>query len=155
VTREVMRRRASDNPYFHRDFHATLNQGLIYLQEKYGPGAVRDYLRRLGRTFYSPLSESLRREGLGALRRYLDKAYCEENGGYEIRSDENDLEMKIAYCPAVTHIRKLGYPISDMFHETTKTLFEAVCEETPFDFRLEEYDPETGRSRLHFFRRPK
>ena len=154
VAKEVMRRQASDNPYFHRDFHATLNQGLIYIQEKYGPEAVREYLRRLGRTFYSPLSESLRRGGLGALRLYLEKVYSEENAEYEIRSDDNDLEMKIAFCPAVSHIRKLGFTVSDMFRETTNTLFEAVCEETPFDFRLEEYDPETGKSRFRFFRRP-
>ena len=74
MAREVMRRRASDNPYFHRDFHVTLNQGLIYLQERFGPAAVRDYLRQLGRTFYSPLSESLRRGGLGAIRQYLERS---------------------------------------------------------------------------------
>jgi hypothetical protein len=154
MSREVMRRQASDNPYFHRDFHATLNQGLIYLREKFGPAAVRDYLRQLGRTFYSPLSESLRRGGLGAVRQYLEKIYSEENAEYEIQSDENVLEMKIESCPAVTHIRKLGFPVSDMFRETTRTLFEAICEDTPFDFRLEEYEPETGKSRFRFFRRP-
>lgn len=154
MAREVMRRQASDNPYFHRDFHATLNQGLIYLQEKFGPAAVGDYLRQLARTFYSPLSESLRRGDLNVIRKYLEKVYSEENADYEIRSGENDLEMAIARCPAVTHIRKLGFTVSDMFRETTKTLFEAICEDTPFDFRLEEYEPETGKSRFRFFRRP-
>jgi hypothetical protein len=151
--KEVMRRRAADNSYFHRDFHATMNQGLIYLQEKYGISGVRDYLRQLGRSFYSPLSESLRRDGLGAVRRYLEKVYSEENAEYEIDSSEDHLEMKIALCPAVAHIRKLGFPVSDLFFETTKSLYDAICEGTPFDFRLEEYDPGTGKSRFRFFRR--
>jgi len=155
MAREVMRRQASDNPYFHRDFHATLNQGLIYLQERFGPAAVRDYLRQLGRTFYSPLNESLRRGGLEAIRQYLEKVYSEENAEYEIQSNENDLEMKIARCPAVSHIRKSGFTVSDMFCETTKTIFETICEDTPFDFLLEEYEPETGKSRFRFFRRPR
>jgi hypothetical protein len=154
MAREVMSRQASDNPYFHRDFHVTLNQGLIYLQKRYGPAAVRDYLRQLGRTFYSPLSESLRRGGLGAIRQYLEKVYSEENAEYEIRSGENDLEMKIARCPAVSYIRKSGFRVSDLFRETTETLFEAICEDTPFGFRMEEYEPETGKSRFRFFRRP-
>jgi hypothetical protein len=46
MPKEVMRRKASDNDYLHRDFHLTLNMGIEYLREKFGDEAVGEYLEQ-------------------------------------------------------------------------------------------------------------
>lgn len=61
--------------------------------------------------------------------------------------------LKVKACPAVMHMRENGYPVARLFHETTKTVNEALCEGTPFEAELAEYDEETGRSVQRFYRR--
>ena len=50
-------------------------------------------------------------------------------------------------------MRKNGYPVARLFHETTKTVNETFCEGTPYAFELVEYDMQTGRSVQRFYRR--
>ena len=59
---------------------------------------------------------------------------------------EERLVIRVPACPAVRHMRRQGYPVARLFHETTRTVNEALCEGTPFCAELAEYDPETGRS---------
>ena len=45
MAKRIMQRAASDNVYRHPDFHGALSTGIEYLDAKYGPEAVREYLR--------------------------------------------------------------------------------------------------------------
>ena len=65
---------------------------------------------------------------------------------------ENELRIEVDACPAVTHMRKEGYPVARLFRETTETVNRAICHETPFAADLLEYDDETGRSIQRFYR---
>ena len=61
--------------------------------------------------------------------------------------------LKVAACPAVTHMREHGYQVADLWVETTRTVNQQLCEGTPFACELLEYDDETGRSVQRFYRR--
>ncbi len=153
MPKQVMERRASDNVYLHRDFHGALSSGLIYLEERFGPEAVREYLRRFALAYYAPLREELRERGLQPIAERLRRVYEDEGGQVVVELSERELVVRVAACPAVTHMRGHDYQVSPLWHETIRTVNEAICEGSAFDFELIEYDELTGASTGRFYRR--
>jgi hypothetical protein len=151
--KEVMNRRAADNAYLHKDFHAALSTALIYLEATYGADAVREYLRQFAAAFYGGLKKDVQQRGLIALQEHYAHIYEIEQGdvSFDLRSDA--LTMQVAACPAVMHMRTNGRPVSPLFYETTKTVNETICDGTPFQAELVAYDEQTGRSTVRFSRR--
>ena len=153
MAKEVMKREASDNVYLHRDFHGALSAGIEYLHKNYGPQAVRDYLWQFANTFYSPIKDALNERGLVALKDHFEKIYKIEEGKIDITISEDEMTLKVQACPAVTHMREHAQLVASLFHETTKTVNEAICSGSDFAFELLEYDEQTGRSVQRFYRR--
>ena len=154
MTKEVMKRRASDNEYIHKDFHGALSAGIEYLHKNYGQQAVRDYLWQFASTFYSPLKDALKERGLVALKEHFEKIYKIEDGKIGISISTDEMILKVQACPAVMHMRQNGYQVASLFHETIKTVNKAICEGSEFAFESLEYDEQTGRSVQRFYRRP-
>ena len=154
MPRQTIHRTAAENRYLHRDFHGALSAGIEYLHRRYGPGAVREYLCGFAASVYAPLREDLKRRGLLALEEHFARIYELEGGTVRFRRTGDELTIEVAACPAVTHMRRQGYPVAEMFVETTRTVNEAICEGTPFVAELLEYDPQTGRSIQRFSRKP-
>ena len=50
--KEKIRRMASDNEYLHKDFHMALNNGLDFLEERYGKKAVVEYLEDFTKEYH-------------------------------------------------------------------------------------------------------
>ena len=153
MPKEVITRKASDNPYLHKDFHGALSTGIEYLHERYGEQAVRDYLRQFARAFYKPLTDAVKARGLVALKEHFERIYRTEGAEARFRLSEDELVIDVPRCPAVTHMREHGYKVARLFVETTRTVNEALCELTPFAAELVEYDEPSGRSVQRFFRR--
>jgi len=151
MAKQVMHRSAADNEYLHRDFHGALSVGIEYLHEQYGAEAVRQYLWQFARTFYAPLIEDLRRRGLVALEEHFRRIYAIEGGRVRFVRSEEELRIEVEACPAVTHMRRQGYPVARLFRETTDTVNQAICHGTPFGAELAEYDERTGRSVQRFY----
>lgn len=148
-----MHRRAADNPYLHRDFHAALNCGIRYLREQFGMEAVREYLRSFATSYYAPLRERLQEGSLTALAEHFRRIYAVEEAEIELQQDADSLTLRVPVCPAVRHIRSLGQEPDAAFVETTRTVNEALCAGTPFVAELMSYDPATGASVQRFVRR--
>jgi len=153
MTKQVMSRKASDNAYLHKDFHRALSTGIQYLEENFGEEAVREYLRDFTNAYFAPLKEEINQRGLSALKEYFEELYENEGGEVESTLSDDELFIRVAACPAVTHMRQHGYAIANMFYETTKTVNEALVADTDFTTKLVEYDEETGRSVQRFYRR--
>jgi hypothetical protein len=153
MAKEVVRRSPRDNRYLHKDFHGALSVGLEYVESQFGEEAVREYLRQFARAFYAPLTEDLKRRGLIALKEHFAKGYEEEGGGARITLFEDELRIEVEACPAVTHMRKQGYPVARLFHETSKTVNETICEGTPYRAELLDYERRTGACIQRFCRR--
>ncbi|MCL4206075.1 MAG: WD40 repeat domain-containing protein [Pirellulaceae bacterium] len=64
MPQQIMRRSASDNQYLHQDFHDALSAGIEYLDRNDGEQAVRDCLWQFARSYYAPLTASLRPRAL-------------------------------------------------------------------------------------------
>ncbi len=153
MSKQVMRREASDNEYLHRDFHGALSAAIEYLDRRYGEEAVRGYLREFAVTFYAPLIAEVRERGLAALKEHFVEAYEREGGEPEVQLTQDELVIRLRACPAVSHMRAHGYPVARLWVETTRTVNEALCKGTPFAAELTEYEEETGASRQRFHRR--
>ena len=153
MAQEVLQRRACDNVYLHKDFHGALSCGIAYIEQRYGPDAVRAYLRQFARAFYAPLTAALRERGLIALEEHFARIYALEGGSVRFARRADELLMDVEVCPAVAHMRAHGYPVARMWRETTATVNDAICEGTPFAAELVSYDEETGRRRVRFYRR--
>jgi hypothetical protein len=151
---EKMVRKASDNKYLHKDFHNFMNLGLVYLAEQFGDDAVREYLRQLAASYYAPLTADLGKRGLIALKEHFEKIYGleEASDDIELILTDDTLEMRIKNCPAVEHMNQCGVAVSPLFVETSKTLYQAICEGTPYEYRLDRYDAKTGAS-VEYFRK--
>ena len=147
----IMTRKASDNPYLHKDFHGALNLALEYLRKHFGDDAVRSYLRQYAKSFHAPLIRNLRRRGLIALKEHFKKIYAVEGAPIRINCSKDELRLETDFCPAVKHIRKLGFPVSSLFIETERSVYAAICEKTPFAYELLSYDRKTGRSVQYFY----
>jgi hypothetical protein len=150
---KVMRRKAADNVYLHKDFHGALNQALIYVERQFGAAAVREYLCQFARAYYSPLTKRLQEKGLEALKEHFSAIYELEGADFRIELSADELVLTVLRCPAVSHIRRMDLRLSPHFIETTRTVNEAICEGTPFRAELLEYHPKTGRSVSRFVRR--
>ena len=150
--KEIMDRRAADNEYLHKDFHGAMSAGIEYLHKNYGSQAVRDYLVQFTRVYWAGLREKLQREGLWALKEHFERIYEMEGGQIEIEFSEEQMTLRVQSCPAVTHMRKEGQAVAELFEETTKTVNEALCEGSEFCAELIEYDRQSGRSVQRFSR---
>lgn len=148
-----MQRQAADNAYLHRDFHAALNLGIRHLREQFGIEAVRDYLREFARTYHAPLRQRLQAGDLAALAEHVRHLHALEGTEVNIELAADELVVHVPCCPAVRHIRQLGQEPDEAFVETTRSLNEGLCADTPFAAELLRYDPATGASVQRFARR--
>lgn len=152
MPKQIMDRAASDNEYLHRDFHGALSSALIYLQDRFGSEAVREYLRHFAAGFYAPLRDDLRQRGLAAMAERLRALYEKEGADVKIEPGDGELIVRVGACPAVTHMRASGYEVSPLWHETISSVNEAICEGSLFAFELLHYDEQTGASTGRFYR---
>ncbi|MGI6086921.1 MAG: hypothetical protein ACOYCD_03075 [Kiritimatiellia bacterium] len=153
MAKEIMTRKASDNVYFHRDFHCALNAALEYIRVNFGDAAVREYLEQFAAAYHAPLQADLRRRGLAALREYFENMYRLEGGLVRISGDDEELLIEVERCPAVEHIRRQGGVPSALYAETTRVVNETICRDTPYAFELRDYNPLTGAGLQRFYRR--
>ncbi len=153
MTKEIIRRNAADNVYLHKDFHGALSTGITYLEQRYGAEAVQGYLRQFARAFYAGLTQAIVERGLIALREHLERIYALEGGQISITCSEDELLLNVEACPAVTHMRGHGYAVAPLFYETSRTVYAAICEGTPFALEWLRYDEQSGQSAARFFRR--
>ena len=147
---EVMDRRAGDNEYFHRDFHSSTNRGLLYLGEKYGIEAIRDYLTQYTAHVYAHLN--IASTGLAGIKALILDTYRKEKAedAITVTDTENGFDVKVSYCPGVKHLHSIGRVVSPYFRYSTDFVMEALAAECGATFTMHSYDEETGAARYSF-----
>ena len=146
----VMRKKASENVYFHPDFHIAMNLSLKYVEENFGPDGVKEFLRQFANAYYKPLKEKIKKQGLLPLKKHIEQIYKKEGGKIEISFNKDMLKVFVKKCPAISHIKKNCVPVAKTFSETTKTVYSTLVEGTGYQFELAEYDNKTGKAILIF-----
>lgn len=124
--------KASDNEYLHKDFHGALCYAIKYLEDNYGIESVEQYLKQVARTYFKPLSDSLKANGLEALENHWKDIFDRESGGFELSYEDQTLVLKLDDCPAVSHLKKKGFFCTDTFCFTTKVVNETICKDAGY-----------------------
>ena len=122
----------------HRDFHASVLDGVNYLIDNFGEGAAKKVLRRTATEVYRTMHEGLQRgdktELLEWWRYYLDR----EGGKYRLEETSEGAILTVEDCPTQTHLRKRGILGGKRTCWATKVLNDALCEGSPYEIVLEE-----------------
>ena len=153
-TKLSMDRQASDNEYFHPTFHISKNRGLDYLGTRWGGEHVVTHLTRFARSFYAPLIQKVRQEGLPALRKHILRVYAAEKAPEAVRCQltGDALLVTVSSCPGIRRIRSAGYEVSPWYPEEINTVFRTVAEDAGYRFELLRYDIQTGSCEYRFLR---
>lgn len=152
----VMDRRASDNEYFHPDFHSSLNRGIEYLGANYGGEAVEEFLTRYTKRVHGAKLEAVGRDGLAALEEMIRETYRKERSedALTVSRTEDALSIEIAYCPAVKHLHSIGRVMSSWYPETSRIPMETFAQAGGFRFVWESYEEASGAARFRFEAQP-
>jgi neutral ceramidase len=150
---KVMERKASDNKYLHKDFHIALNLMMQYLYENFGKDALIDYLKQFAKAYHKPLIQKLKTGDQEALLNYFNDIYEKEEWPVKITTGENFIELTQDACPAISHIVKNGSTPCPYYRETYNTVYKTICDDTPFEYKLENFNDTTGACKQIFIRK--
>jgi len=145
-----MERKASDNKYLHRDFHISMNLLMNYIYDNFGKEALIKYLKQYSGAYYKPLNQKLKTGDKEALIEYFRDIYEKEEWPVNIITKGNTIEITQDACPGITHIRSKGWKPCPCYRETYNTVYKTLCEGTPFEYILENFNEETGACKQIF-----
>jgi hypothetical protein len=149
--KKVLDRKASDNVYLHKDFHGALCYGIKYLDDNFGQQATKEYLQQVGKTFFAPLSQALKKEGLSALGKHWNEIFTKESGEFEISYEGDTLILKVNKCPAIAHLVENNQLYTTRYCETTVVVNETVCEQAGYECSCK-YEPGKARCVQKFWK---
>lgn len=143
---EVMDRKASQNEYFHQDFHHSLSRCIHYVGQKYGEAEVRALMEQYAKSVLGRLITEIRQQGLTPLKENILASYEKEKApeAVVVEQTEKELKVKVLFCPVVRYMKMKGYFISPWFKKSTEYVMETVARESGLAFVMGEYDEETG-----------
>lgn len=147
---KIMSRKSTDNKYLHRDFHQTMNLLLDYIYKNFGKENLILYLKQFTKAYHLPLHESLKEGNIKVLRNYFIDLYEKEEWPVKINIIEDKLEIVQDECPGMNHIKSLGKTPTLHYIETYQTIYETLCDGTPFEYLLVYFDKETGSCKQIF-----
>lgn len=150
----VMDRKASDNEYFHKDFHSSLNMAIDYLAENYGVDVLEDYFDDYVSNVYQKTIIDINERGLKAVEDKILDTYFKEKSVDAINTslDGNKLTVKVNYCPAVKHLKETGRQVTKHFIYSTSLVMKKLAEKTNLKFNMLSYDNETGKAEYEFIK---
>ncbi len=145
--------KASDNEYFHRDFHISGDRGVRYVGEKFGDAAVCEYLTRFTKAYYKPLIQKVVKNGLEEIKKHIENIYMIEKATDDVKCTLSDgvLNVKVSKCPAVAYMKQSGYQPSKWYVETTRIVNRVIAEESGYAFEMISYNEEDGAAEYKFF----
>ena len=148
----IMDRKASDNEYFHLDFHSSLNMGCHYVAEKFGKDELVEYLTRFTKNVYNPVIKAIQEKGLQAIADKITDTYAKEHALDVLTLDlsENKLSVKVKECPAVKHLTGTGRKMSPWYVYSTSVVMDVLAQAGGYKFEMISYDDATGTAEYCF-----
>ena len=132
--------------YLHRDFHLIGDNALTYCGEKFGYDAVIDFLNTYVEHYYAPVIEKIKKEGLPALREWIEHLYEIEEAPEVLHTElaDKSLTVTIDKSPVIEYMHSLNQKPSKYYIEETKTLYARIAELCGFKFDLAYYNEDGG-----------
>ena len=133
---EVLRYRSGGE--LHRDFHASILDGVNYVRDNYGEEALREVLFNMGTKVYKTIHEKLvagdPSELIAWWRYYLDR----EGSDYTLEETDDGAVLTVRACAALKHLETRKIPGGKGLCAATRILNEAFCSDSPFEIVLDE-----------------
>lgn len=144
---------SEDNKYLHRDFHLLGDNALAYAAERWGEDAVIDFLTGFTESYFAPVIERVKVEGLPALAAWFADVYLREEASDLLHTEhtEDSLTVTVDRCPAIAYMRSLGKEPSKYYIEESRTVYATLASCAGLDFTLDYYR-EDGAARFTFSR---
>ena len=122
----------------HRDFHASILDGVNYVRDNYGDEALREVLFETGTKVYKTLHEKLvagdPSELIAWWRYYMDR----EGADYTLEEMDGGAVLTVRDCPALKHLKNRKIEGGKMLCTATRILNEAFCSNSPYEIILDE-----------------
>ena len=122
----------------HRDFHASILDGVNYVRDNYGEEALREVLFDMGTKVYKTIHEKLvagdPSELIAWWRYYLDR----EGSDYSLEETADGTVLTVRDCAALKHLETRKIPGGKGLCAATRILNEAFCSDSPFEIVLDE-----------------
>ena len=122
----------------HRDFHASILDGVNYVRDNYGEEALREVLFNMGTKVYKTIHEKLvagdPSELIAWWRYYLDR----EGSAYSLEETADGAVLTVRDCAALKHLEARKIPGGKGLCTATRILNEAFCSDSPFEIVLDE-----------------
>ena len=122
----------------HRDFHASILDGVNYVRDNYGDGALLEVLFETGTKVYKTLHEKLvagdPSELIAWWRYYMDR----EGADYTLEETDGGAVLTVRDCPALKHLENRKIEGGKMLCTATRILNEAFCSNSPYEIILDE-----------------
>lgn len=150
----ILDRRASDNEYFHQNFHAGMSNSIEYLGTFYGKDAVGDYTEKYMHHVYPEEMKKCREEKLKAVEAFLRFLFEREKAGDALSTglsaDGKKLSVRVEPCPQITYLRKSGLSVSEYLEVLTKAQLAVLAREAGAQVAYGTFDAETGSREYEF-----
>jgi hypothetical protein len=122
----------------HRDFHASILDGVNYVRDNYGEEALREVIFNMGTKVYKTIHEKLvagdSSELIAWWRYYLDR----ESSNYTLEETADGAVLTVRDCAALKHLEARKIPGGKGLCAATRILNEAFCSDSPFEIVLDE-----------------
>lgn len=151
---KVIDRDTSDNEYMHKDFHGAFCYAIKYLEENYGLDDIEKYLQQVARTYFAPLTEKLKKDGLKALEDHWQDIFTREKGEFDISYEGDTLVLNVSKCPAICHLVEKNMLFTDNHCLTTVVVNKTICQDAGYDCSCE-YEPGKGKCVQKFWKEQK
>lgn len=149
--KKILECKAADNEYLHKDFHGALCYAIKYLDDNFDEQATEEYLTQAAMSYFSPLIEKLKTDGLKALENHFRNIFTKEKGRFEIGYKDDKLILEILECPAIAHLKKRDLFFTDRYCLTTVVVNRTICKESGYNCSCE-YEPGQGRCIQKFWK---
>lgn len=111
------------------DFYFAINATFRHIHDRYGEPALVEYWRRLGRDYYRARTDRWREGGLEEVARDWQAYFAEEPGAeVRVRRDADQVELDIAVCPAIRHLRACSREVVPYYCEHCDHVCGAMAE---------------------------
>ena len=123
----------------HKDFHASILDGVNYLLDNYGEAAAREVLTKTGVEVYRQMHGKLMKGDTSELLEYWRYYLGREEGKFDLKENaDGTATLTVHDCPSLRHLEKRGISGGKRTCWATRVLNEAFCKDSPFEIVLEE-----------------
>ena len=120
------------------DFYFAVNATFRFIERKLGIEGLRRYWTDLGKTYFAPVAQRWRDDGLDAVADHWRAFFAAEPGSeVEVQRHGDTVELRVKVCPMIKHLRDHGREILPCFCQHCYFINESIAQQAALTMRVE------------------